>query len=231
MAYTVHLGDTKLPVTPETITITIKNQNKTITLINEGEVNLLKTPGLSDVSFSFLVPQQNYHFAEDLENVFVYTDMLEDYKINRKAFQFIVYREVGNRKLFKTNMKVSLEDYEIKESFENGTDLLISVNLKQYRDPVTKTISIKKTSSGKKKATKKTTSNNNKKKTKSSTYTVKSGDCLWNIARKFYGDGTKWKKIYDANKTVIEKTAKKHGYKSSSNGHWIFPGTKLTIPK
>ena len=157
--------------------------------------------------------------------------MLEDYKINRKAFQFIVYREVGNRKLFKTNMKVSLEDYEIKESFENGTDLLISVNLKQYRDPVTKTISIKKTSSGKKKATKKTTSNNNKKKTKSSTYTVKSGDCLWNIARKFYGDGTKWKKIYDANKTIIEKTAKKHGFKSSSNGHWIFPGTKLTIPK
>lgn len=231
MAYTVHLGDTKLPVTPETITITIKNQNKTITLINEGEVNLLKTPGLSDVSFSFLVPQQNYHFAEDLENVFVYTDMLEDYKINRKAFQFIVYREVGNRKLFKTNMKVSLEDYEIKESFENGTDLLISVNLKQYRDPATKTISIKKTSSGKKKATKKTASNNNKKKTKSSTYTVKSGDCLWNIARKFYGDGTKWKKIYDANKTFIEKTAKKHGYKSSSNGHWIFPGTKLTIPK
>lgn len=231
MAYTVHLGDTKLPVTPETITITIKNQNKTITLINEGEVNLLKTPGLSDVSFSFLVPQQNYHFAEDLENVFVYTDMLEDYKINRKAFQFIVYREVGNRKLFKTNMKVSLEDYEIKESFENGTDLLISVNLKQYRDPVTKTISIKKTSSGKKKATKKTASNNNKKKTKSSTYTVKSGDCLWNIARKFYGDGTKWKKIYDANKTIIEKTAKKHGYKSSSNGHWIFPSTKLTIPK
>ena len=55
MAYTVHLGDTKLPVTPETITITIKNQNKTITLINEGEVNLLKTPGLSDVSFSFLL--------------------------------------------------------------------------------------------------------------------------------------------------------------------------------
>lgn len=64
----------------------------------------------------------------------------------------------------------------------------------------------------------------------SSTYTIKSGDTLWAIARKFYGDGTKWKTIYDANKDIIESTAKSRGYKSSDNGHWIFPGVKLTIP-
>ena len=61
-------------------------------------------------------------------------------------------------------------------------------------------------------------------------YTVKKGDCLWNIAKTFYKDGTQWKKIYNANKTVIENTAKKHGKKSSSNGHWIYPGTVLSIP-
>lgn len=65
----------------------------------------------------------------------------------------------------------------------------------------------------------------------SSKYTVKKGDCLWNIAKKFYKDPTKWKKIYNANKTVIENTAKKRGYKSSSNGKWIFPGTVLSIPQ
>ena len=43
--------------------------------------------------------------------------------------------------------------------------------------------------------------------------------------------GSKWKTIYNANKSTIEKTAKKHGYASSATGHWIFPGTKLTIPK
>ena len=64
----------------------------------------------------------------------------------------------------------------------------------------------------------------------SSTYIIKSGDTLWGIARKFYGDGTKWKTIYDANKGIIESTAKSRGYKSSDNGHWIFPGVKLTIP-
>lgn len=60
-------------------------------------------------------------------------------------------------------------------------------------------------------------------------YTVKKGDCLWNIAKKFYKDPTKWKKIYNANKSTIEKAAKKHGKKSSSNGHWIYPGTVLKI--
>lgn len=62
-------------------------------------------------------------------------------------------------------------------------------------------------------------------------YTVKKGDCLWNIAKKFYKSGAQWKKIYNANKTTIENTAKKHGKKSSSNGHFIFPGTVLKIPQ
>lgn len=34
-------------------------------------------------------------------------------------------------------------------------------------------------------------------------YVVLSGDCLWNIARKFYGSGAKWGAIYEANRAVI----------------------------
>lgn len=61
-------------------------------------------------------------------------------------------------------------------------------------------------------------------------YTIKKGDTLWDISGKFYKDATKWKKIYTANKSTIEKAAKKHGKKSSSKGHWIYPGTTLKIP-
>ena len=56
-------------------------------------------------------------------------------------------------------------------------------------------------------------------KKKKKQYTVVQGDNLWSIARKFYGgSGADWKKIYDANKSVIESTARKYGYSSSNNG-------------
>ena len=54
---------------------------------------------------------------------------------------------------------------------------------------------------------------------KPKTYTVKSGDCLWNIAKKFYGSGAQYKKLYDVNMAVI-----------GGNPNLIYPGQVLTIP-
>lgn len=39
--------------------------------------------------------------------------------------------------------------------------------------------------------------------TAAGSYTVKSGDCLWNIAKDIYGDGAKWQVIYHANAAVL----------------------------
>lgn len=55
--------------------------------------------------------------------------------------------------------------------------------------------------------------------TSSDTYTVVKGDCLWNIAKKFYGSGAQYTKIYNANKGIIK------------NPNLIYPGQVLTIPK
>lgn len=62
-------------------------------------------------------------------------------------------------------------------------------------------------------------------------YTIKSGDTLWGIAKRFYSNGSKWPTIYNANKDIIESTAKSRGYKSSNNGWWIFPGVTIKIPR
>ncbi len=51
------------------------------------------------------------------------------------------------------------------------------------------------------------------------TYTVKAGDSLSRIAKREYGDASKWKKIFEANRTII------------SNPDLIHPGQVLTIPK
>lgn len=63
-----------------------------------------------------------------------------------------------------------------------------------------------------------------------SSYTIVSGDTLWGIASRKLGSGAKWTKIYDANASTIEAAAKKHRKSGSDHGHWIYPGTTITIP-
>lgn len=68
-------------------------------------------------------------------------------------------------------------------------------------------------------------------KTTNTTYTIVSGDTLWGIAQRFYGNGNDWKTLYNANQAVIEQYAKAHGlWNPSDPGHWIFPGERIIIP-
>ena len=71
-----------------------------------------------------------------------------------------------------------------------------------------------------KKARKTTTGKRASNESKKKAYTIKKGDCLWNIAKKFYGKGAKYTVIYNANKKVI-----------GGNPNLIYPGQVLTIPK
>lgn len=48
--YNVYMGGLLLPITPSEITISNGSNNKTITLINEGDVNILKSPALTEIS-------------------------------------------------------------------------------------------------------------------------------------------------------------------------------------
>ena len=67
-------------------------------------------------------------------------------------------------------------------------------------------------------------------KEKKDTYTVKNGDSLWGIARTELGDGGRFREIYTLNADTIEAEAKKRGRSSSSEGHWIYPGSVLRLP-
>ncbi len=42
--YDFYLNKMLLPIAPEKLELKIKNKNKTMNLINEGEINLIKTP-------------------------------------------------------------------------------------------------------------------------------------------------------------------------------------------
>ncbi len=51
------------------------------------------------------------------------------------------------------------------------------------------------------------------------TYTVEAGDTLWKIAKQFYGDGSQYLRIFEANKGLLK------------DPDHIFPGQELVIPE
>ena len=144
--YSFFLGSLQLPVPPESMEMVINNQNTTINLINDQEVNILRKAGLTEISFDALLPQTKYPFAaypNGFKSASYFLEEIEKLKTGLKPFQLIVTRATPNGKLlFDTNIKVSLEDYTIKEEEGHGFDVKVSLSFKQYVEYSTKTVKI-----------------------------------------------------------------------------------------
>lgn len=183
----------------------------------------------ADKSAAFLSDKRNITPA----TVEYFLEAFELLKTEKRTFQFIVLRDAPNGTLlWDTNITCTLEDYTITEDAEDGSDIAVSFNLKQFISYGTKFFTVQsnsKTAKSKPKAAVQKARPVQKPPTRRK-YTVRSGDCLWNIAKKQYGNSSRWKDIYNTNKSTIEATAKKYGRASSSNGWWIYPGEVLTIP-
>lgn len=217
--YYVYMKGVLLPIAPEKITLKIKNANKTMTLINENEVNFLREAGLTDLEFNVLIPAVPYSFAkydDGFKPTTYFTDHFEKLKTSKEPFQYVVARQRPDGSLlFDTNMTVSMESYTITESVKEGFDLTVSIKLKQYKPYGTKIVKVSNNFAS---VTRQRQTTNSPAPKKETTYTVKSGDCLWNIAKKFYGNGSKYTKIYEANKDKI------------TNTNLIYAGQVLIIP-
>lgn len=222
--YDFYLKKCLLPIAPSKLTININNANETVTLINEGEINILKKAGLTDIEFECRIPQEKYPFAvykSGFKGADYFLDYFESLKTGQKPFQFIVCRErPDGGRLFDTNIKVSMEDYKITEDAQNGFDILVKVKLKQWKDYGTRTVNLSLNMEQlKANAAPQREASASHALSTAQTYTVVKGDCLWSIAKKFYGNGSKYTVIYNANKSMI-----------GGNPNLIYPGQVLTIP-
>lgn len=136
--YKIYLGDVIFPVAPSSIEIKISNKNKTVILINENEVNFLRNPGLTNIRFDLLLPNVKYPFAEypsGFKDAYYYLDYIKKLKVNKKPFMFRIGRYLPTGTIYSDrSIKVSLEEYTIKDDANNGFDIVVSLQLKQYRD-------------------------------------------------------------------------------------------------
>ena len=214
MSYACYLGGVELP-TPAKLTVKIKNKNKTLILLDEGEVNFLRAPGLSEIVLPLTLPMLTGSRSPDY-----YLGILEQLKTARTATRFVLVRvSPDGRTLFDTNMPVSVEDYSIVEDARQGLDVNVDVNLKQWRSYGTKTVTVGQAGAdGQVQTVTVAKERDASTAPTAKTYTVQEGDTLWALSAKYYGSGAQYTKLYDANADKI------------SHPNFIYAGQELTIP-
>lgn len=158
MSYYFFLGTTMLPVPPAKMTLDIKGKNKTVNLINEGEVNIIKTPGLTEVSFDARFPNKKYPYANydtslvdslsanllgdnsfSFKSADYFLDELKTTKSGDSPIRLVISRMTPDfMMLWDTNMLVTIEDYKVNEDAGEGFDVVVPLKLRQWRDYGTK---------------------------------------------------------------------------------------------
>lgn len=189
----------------------------TYDILNKGDVAVPTGSGLAGVSWESTFPGANRNDDSMLRGSWKdpsdYHKILEDWKKNGTPLNIMVT-------CYPINLDVYLDDYNASPSGGFG-DMEYDISFTEDRDITITSTTEKKTQTAE---TKRNTTN-------TTAYTIKKGDCLWSIAQKYLGAGSKWTTIYEANKDIIESTAKKYGRSSSNNGWWIYPGVTIQIPQ
>lgn len=226
----IQCEDTRIqfPINPSEVSVSMDMGATTQKIQNWGEMSIIGKRGCRYISWNSFWPAQEYAFA-----------------MCKPAFTPQEFRSFinGNKaKLFKltvTHTSLKGTTFIVQsftyDNFDADGDMKYSLAFMEYRAPAYEEAS-QKTTEGTFEPIKQKQKETNRETTKAKpkTYAVKTGDNLWNLAYKFYGSGSKQSKLYNTNKSVIEKAAKRNGYASSSHngvaGWWIFPGTELVIP-
>lgn len=149
--YYFFLGYLPLPITPAALSISTPSMNKTLTLVNEGEINIPKKAGLREISFDFLLPQVTKypfsHYQIDKYTATLWMEYIKLWKELNWPFMFIVVRMTPKGGLTNilgfTCIKCVIEDFTFDEDADSlGLDVQCSIKLKEYRDYGTKRITL-----------------------------------------------------------------------------------------
>lgn len=209
-----HNGESEklqLPVLPEGITIGSGSLNKTVEISGLGEIVIKQDRPALTIEFESFFPSAAFPGLQIAKITSPYTlrDKIMKWKNSNKPIHFLI---TGTN----INMYCTIEKFSCSERGGDVGSIHYSLALKEYREVSARQVTIKVTT---KKATlpaKTTTRTDNREQQK--TYKVVKGDCLWNIAKKHLGNGSRYTEIYNLNKDIIK------------NPNLIYPGQVLKLP-
>lgn len=171
-------GQFELSVNPKEISISQDNKDKTIDLLNIGEVSVLGNRGLMKTTISTFLPGAGSPFYSGTDPAGIIA-MMKKAKNGKKMIRLIVSGTDINALFSINNMS---EQY-----VEGQQDINVSWTLVEYRNLNTSTVAsltARYTDTG---VCSRGTGTAIPK-----TVTVKSGDTLWNLAKRYYDDGSRW---------------------------------------
>ncbi len=208
----------RLPTNPEEIKVTTSQANTKYEVLKLGQIVIPTHMELMEYSFECELPLKvrSYVFNKnEFMTPIEYLKMFKDWREKMVPIRFMAGRINSFDDLMRDhiNKLVLIDELSITERAGEEGDKYVSFKLIEYRR-FDKAVGKQLKETGKE--IKEQSQEANPK--KPGTYIVVSGDNLWNIAKKYYGDGSKYTKIYSANKDKIKNPA------------LIYPGQKLVIP-
>ena len=204
----------RLPVIPAEFERVIGADYETNKIVGLGDVATFNGNGLAQLSLSSFFPNKEYSFN-------AYSNVLKPYDLVRYFKEWKNKGTVVRVILTGTDINQSMYITNFSYGEKDGTgDVYYSIDLLEYR-PIT----IPKYNNNDNSDNSDREDNNKDKeednKTTQKTHKVVKGDSLWAIAQKYYGKGSLYPKIKEANKTK---------YPSLVKNNIIYVNWELIIP-
>ena len=194
----------RFPVVPPSIGVNRNNNIDTESVIKLGEVPIFNGTSLKTIELTSFFPNQEYSFCDytGFMKPYEFSDKIQKWMYEGKPLRIIVTDSP-------TNMQCLIQQFDTVE--QDGTrDLYFTLNLLEYRPIEVPNLSNSNTSSNSNNTqnTSRPSEASNNSSSSQTTHKVVKGDCLYNTARKYYGNGNLYPKIKEANKTKYPSLAK-----------------------
>lgn len=207
----------RFPIVPSSIGVNRSNNIDTESVIKLGEVPIFNGTSLKTIELTSFFPNQEYSFCD-------YTGFMKPYEFSEKIQKWM-YQGEPLRIIVTdspTNMQCLIQQFDTVE--QDGTrDLYFTLNLLEYRPIEVPNLSSSNTSSNSNNTqnTSRPSETNTNSNNQQKTHKVVRGDTLYDIAKKYYGKGSLYPKIKEANKTK---------YPSLAKSNVIYTNMELIIP-